>query len=352
MRNLLSKIIYWKHVFFEFVCVRLQALIYRHRIFLIGTPWYGNIGDQAIAVGELKALKVLYPKSAIIDVTQSVYRSSLNKWFGLGITKNDVLFLQGGGNLGSLYPQEEVLRRSIITSYNYNKIIVMPVSIFFHKDETGRKELKKSVEVYQSAHNLTILCRDPVSFAFAKSHFESAHIVLTPDIVTTLRVTTVKTIKRQGVLFFLRSDKEKVCSDAIIQALKERLKELRIEYRETDNLVDYNIYPRFREAAIKKQLNIVSSSKLIVTDRFHGLIFAVITNTPVLVLKSLDSKITSGIRWFKDLPWVMYSERQSFDDYKKFIETYVISESIITKKSNCGEKFLDIMRAIGLGERA
>ena len=120
MRNLLSKIIYWKHVFFEFVCVRLQALIYRHRIFLIGTPWYGNIGDQAIAVGELKALKVLYPKSAIIDVTQSVYRSSLNKWFGLGITKNDVLFLQGGGNLGSLYPQEEVLRRSIITSYNYN----------------------------------------------------------------------------------------------------------------------------------------------------------------------------------------------------------------------------------------
>jgi pyruvyl transferase EpsI len=39
----------------------------------------------------------------------------------------------------------------------------------------------------------------------------------------------------------------------------------------------------------------------VVTDRFHGLIFAIICRKPAVVLPTVDHKLTSAIAWFKDI---------------------------------------------------
>ena len=43
----------------------------------------------------------------------------------------------------------------------------------------------------------------------------------------------------------------------------------------------------------------LSKCELVITDRFHGIIFALIANKPVIVLKTTDHKLTSGIQWFQ-----------------------------------------------------
>ena len=137
--------------------IKLYIIKYDKKIFLIGTPWYGNLGDHAITLGEKFIIKESFPKHKIIDIPYNIYFSKLSKIFKLKIAPNDIIYLQGGGNLGSLYPQEENLRRDVIKKYKRNKIIVMPVSIFFHDNNFGKSELEKSSKIYNSHNKLTII---------------------------------------------------------------------------------------------------------------------------------------------------------------------------------------------------
>lgn len=34
------------------------------------------------------------------------------------------------------------------------------------------------------------------------------------------------------------------------------------------------------------------------TDRYHGTIFSLVANTPVVVISSADHKLSSGVEWF------------------------------------------------------
>ena len=40
-----------------------------------------------------------------------------------------------------------------------------------------------------------------------------------------------------------------------------------------------------------------SQFRAIVTDRYHGTIFALVAGTPVIVLRTTDHKVTSGATW-------------------------------------------------------
>ena len=59
------------------------------------------------------------------------------------------------------------------------------------------------------------------------------------------------------------------------------------------------------EEEFQKKLQEFANYKLVITDRFHGTIFSLITNTPVIVLNSTDHKLSSGVNWFKGV----------YDDY-------------------------------------
>lgn len=49
----------------------------------------------------------------------------------------------------------------------------------------------------------------------------------------------------------------------------------------------------------------MSHYKVVITDRYHGTIFSLIANTPVIIIKSTDHKVTTGADWFKGI----------YDDY-------------------------------------
>ena len=44
-----------------------------------------------------------------------------------------------------------------------------------------------------------------------------------------------------------------------------------------------------------------SRYKVVITDRYHGTIFSLISNTPTIVIGSTDHKLSSGVDWFKGI---------------------------------------------------
>ena len=258
-----------------------------------------------------------------------------------------MIFLQGGGNLGTLYINEEIFHRNIVKKYPDNKIIIMPMSIFFHDNEFGKNELKKSSMVYNKHKNLTIISRDEVSYNFSKKYFNKVNNILAPDSVTSLEdVVTFYNVKRKGICFFLRKDIEKVVKDDSINKIKDFLDKNKIKYILSDT-ADNNSYrtDKMREKIIFSRWKYAQSSRLIITDRYHGVIFAVITHTPVIVFKSFDTKISSGVKWFKDLEWVHYVDSNDLNNIFKIIDKYCLHEEYkIKTTSKCKDIVINTIK--------
>ena len=338
-----------KDIFYKLILYcKIRWLINKNkkRVFLIGTPWYGNLGDHAITLGEIYILKEVFSDCKIIDIPYNIYFSRIGKLFGFNININDIIFLQGGGNLGSLYPQEENLRRDVISKYKKNKIVIMPVSIFFHNNNFGKNELDKSQKIYNAHFDLTIISRDEISYAFAKKYFNKVNNILAPDVVTSLNgIISDKSFKRCGIQFFLRKDIEKILSDDVTKQIEEYLRKKNIQYNVSDTTVPYEVKEKQRKKEVFSKLILARKAKLVITDRYHGLIFSVITHTPVIVFKSFDTKISSGVKWFKDLDWVYYLDSNEMKKIFNIIDLYCDKDEHIVKNiSKCKETIFNAVK--------
>lgn len=316
------------------------------KIFLIGTPEHGNLGDQAIALGELRVLRNYFPTHEIVEIPRSFFFGEFGKAFmKLGwekyVKRTDTIFLIGGGNFGNLWLNNEKLRRFIVKKFPENKIVVFPQSIHFTADDDGRAQLATSQKIYNAHKDLHIMTRDKNSFDFAQKFFPQVKSYLLPDAATVLHgITDDVDIDRKGVLFILRGDKEKVRDEEKIQSLQKYLAEKKIPFETADTVLNESITPDNREEKVRAMLMKIRASKLVITDRFHGVIFSFITRTPVLAFKSLDTKISSGIAWFKNLPMIFYAEDRTLADMQNFIdENYFAAAAEVETSDALNVKF-------------
>lgn len=334
-------------IIFYYILSRLKSMIHRKHIYLMSTPWHGNLGDQAIILAEYQILEEFFPNYCIIEIPTEVIKHMMkHHMFCVKIRKDDIIVLPGGGNLGSLYEDEEIVHRWVIDKFSDNEIIYMPQSVFFDDTEEGRKSLEKSKVVYGQARSLTIIERDVISYNYAKENFPTVHHLLAPDTVTILSgFDSKERILRDGVCFFLRTDKEKVLSSNLVCDLQKWLAEKGIKYISTDTVIDHGLKTNSsRWKAVRRRLMMARKSRLVITDRYHGTIFAIITNTPVIVFKSYDTKISSGIRWFENLDWVHYAEKMEINKIINLINYYCAADEVHIHQCNeCGEKLKKVI---------
>lgn len=331
----MKKILYlWDKIalllYFIYIC--LAAKIWDNRIFLMSTPWHGNLGDQAIILAEYQILEKVYPKKKIIEIPTLVIQSIFMRFdFKLPMQRNDVIALHGGGNLGSLYKNEEDVHRWIVDMYRENKIFFMPQSIFFSDDSYGQEDLNKSKMIYDCAKDFTIMERDEVSHSKGRLYFPKAKHVLMPDIVNALDISEkLGPVSRQGVCFFLRNDKEKVLKDDVVKEIRSYLQAKRIPEFFSDTVISKTLkFNAKRWKCVLEKLQMAKASRLVITDRYHGTIFSVITHTPVIVFKSYDTKISAGVKWFEKLSWVHYMDNNSIGDICTLIDKYCLSDEVI-----------------------
>lgn len=279
------------------------------KFYLLGTEDYGNLGDHAIAIAENQFLKHYFPNIELIEVPASQYFSRKEELLSV-IRKKDIIIGHGGGNIGNQSPVAESIRRDFIQSWPDNQIIIFPQTICFTNQlDNLEEEIKKTQEIYNEHNKLTLFVRERKSYNFAKDHFK-CHIHLVPDIV--LFMQSHKHLQRkEQILLCLRRDVEKIVTQDEEKSIKKVLNELSGNVCYVDTQKEYNISVNERKEEVDKLLDLMRSSKLVITDRMHGMIFAAITETPCVTLDNYNSKIKGTYEWIKELPYIYFLEDMS-----------------------------------------
>lgn len=300
------------------------------KIYYMLLPEHGNVGDQAIAYATLKFLEDNYPEYKIIKLNYSETIDGVNL-IKSNFNKGDFIVLHGGGNMGNLYLHEEKARRYIIAALSNYPIISFPQTIYFTDDYDGNNELELSREYYNYNKNLILLARENRSYNIMSENFRNSKVYFCPDIVFYLNnKLSIEPKQRNQIMTCFRQDKETYYDLSLKNNLIESLGKIYSVF-ENDTTVKYGISHLDREKELYTIWNEYAKSKVVITDRLHGMIFAAITKTPCIVLRSLDYKVLETYELIKDL------------NYIKLIDTLdvnYIKETI--KEMECLEQFDNI----------
>lgn len=311
------------------------------RIWFLDAPAYGNVGDQAIAYGIRRFCKTVFPNAEIVEFQEDNVIRYLS-WLKKSVKPSSIIVLQGGGNLGNLYPRYEFIRRTIIRSFPKNKIIIFPQTLYFSNDKSGEYEAIMARKVYGINKRLIVFARDSKSYNKMKKIFPETSIELCPDIVFSLN-GLVSCQKRNGIGVCMRNDKEKVISSKQTEKIIEKITESNEEKRMFDTVTDveYPVTGKHRERFVLDKLREFAACKMVVTDRLHGMIFSYITSTPCVAVAN-----STGKSYYTYIDWLSAS-RNVF-----FVQN---TEDDITKPQNVISKDLDfriLKKALqsGMGE--
>lgn len=306
------------------------------------SPAYGNLGDQAIAYATKQFIMDNFKEYEFLEFERDEFYSYA-KVIKEIIKPEDIIFIQGGGNMGNLYWREELGRQEIVKLIHDCKIISMPTTLSFTEDKSGIKCRNKMKRIYENNKNITLIAREEKTFNMMRSLFDSKS-VLTPDIVFYLEDKFEVNRDREGILICLRDDKECYWGNKKEQFITEmKLNHNNIEI--TDTVVKRRIDKEKREEELFKIWNKFRKAEVVITDRLHGMIFAFITKTPCIVLRSSDHKIIESYKWIKDINYIKFVEELNSNIIEKEINE-IINVKTLDRTSFKRDYFIKLAKEI------
>ncbi len=269
---------------------------FSNAIIYLQTPLHGNVGDLAIAEATLKWLQNNFADTKVYEMVYGELTLLHKILLKIVIRKKDLIILHGGGNLGTWYPAEENYREYVVKNYKKNSIVVFPQSVFF--SEENQEVNYKIGKVYADHPDLLVCVRDKISYNIAKKYL-NCNIELYPDIVLSYESKNISSsVTSNEVLFCLRNDREKKVQPEFIDNIVNVISnEFSLKINHYDTHIGHRVTLKTRKATVDDMLSKYANSTLVVTDRFHGGIFAYITGTPCIVLEPKDHKVKGGFEW-------------------------------------------------------
>ena len=271
----------------------------RKNIYYFGIPNHTNLGDWAQTHCIFNYVARYWPEYKLVLIRNS--RTAFDKRF-IGTLHNnihpdDIIMIQGG----YIFRDDSILCDAyvrILNEFPNNKIVFFPVTILF----SSETKWKKIVDALERHPRTLLLARDSVSYEMAKKWLVNTRVECYPDVVTTLIGTQPEPISNSDILLCVRNDSEKLYSRNDLLNLKSNLLKFVSSVDFTDTTCyDYGteyIFDHIEEVVLAK-IKEFSQYKLIITDRYHGVIFSLIANVPVIVLSSNDHKVITGLKWFE-----------------------------------------------------
>jgi exopolysaccharide biosynthesis predicted pyruvyltransferase EpsI/glycosyltransferase involved in cell wall biosynthesis len=279
---------------------------HKKSIFLVATPLHSNLGDHAIALAEHQFFRDYFPEYCVHEISDREILRAL-RFYKKSVAPEDILCVTGGGFMGTLWIIEEVAIRKVIEAFPNNPVMILPQTVYYGDSPEERKELEISQKKYRKHDSLSIFARERSSCEYLKKHFERASVRLAPDMALYLTPGPFSGL-RKGVAVCLRDDKESVLENAVKkQALFTVSRCCPSEVvTSIDTMAEKGVNPTERENALNRKWREFASRRLVVTDRLHGMIFAVITGTPVVAINNLSKKVEGVYEWVKALEYVRF----------------------------------------------
>jgi pyruvyl transferase EpsO len=279
------------------------------------------VGDSAIWLGALAALHAIgAPVPAYTCDADSYDRRALARAVGEGI----ILFT-GGGSFGDVWERHLLFRERVVADFPRHRIIQLPESVHFQRAES----LARARTVFNAHPDVTILARDAASLAVVNQEFR-ATTMLVPDMALALGPLGPTTTPSHDVLWLKRSDVENrwpdvpgptdghatdwIVDDWIIDdatPLIQWSNRLRREavhrswLRPIARPLLSAAHPRLAAQRLARGVSLLSSARVIVTDRLHGHILALMLGIPHVVLDNSYGKLHRFVAaWTSQSPLV------------------------------------------------
>lgn len=257
---------------------------------------YGNLGDVAITYAQKKYLKDHFPNYDIIEIpaaeTLTAIRSIKHQ-----IQYEDIITVIGGGNMGDMYGDIELLRLMVVRTFKNNRIILFPQTIDYNNSADANWLKRLSQKIYSSHPRLTMTAREHVSYETMKCLYPTVDVRLVPDIV--MGLDEKNNVQREDVVTIcLRNDKEKADNTKILGSILDECANRKLKHVFYDTHIGGDRYPESQKyEELRKIWAQFRKSRFVITDRLHGMIFAFITETPAIVLPNSNFKVEGCYQW-------------------------------------------------------
>lgn len=275
---------------------------------LLCCPEHCNIGDHAIAYAERRLLASLDKPFLSFCGDMSTLLPCLRRF----VTPQDTIFLHGGGNMGTLYRQEEQYRCDIISMFPENNIILFPQTISYDDTADSQQYLRYTQNVYSGHRKLHLIARETVSYERMRQYYPDNDVLITPDIVLSLTdQATADFTQRDGILLCMRNDVEKSTTGEAQQSIEAAARATGQYVGYTDTTVPNSFFPiseEHGEELVLGKFDEFRKARLIVTDRLHGMIFSAVTGTPCIAMNNANGKVGFEYQWLKDFPYIRFAE--------------------------------------------
>lgn len=278
-------------------------------VFVFVSPGHTNLGDNAQTLCIKEFLEKHYPGRRIKFFTNDYIRETnlaIIPFVKRISRPTDPVFLHSGYRMTDVWPGPEQMHRCVVTTFTDRPVVSFPQTINY-VSAAAREIAKRD---FNSHPNHTLMCRDAVSFKTAEALFPNCRNLLVPDVVMSKIGQYRFPGPRSGILVCKRNDQESnVAPDEFARIVAELSRIDEVTVSDTSAKDSWKTMHEDLRGYLENVWNEYAKYRLVVTDRYHGTIFALIASTPVLVFPSTDHKVRSGLDWFPE----------SFSDYVRFV---------------------------------
>ena len=267
---------------------------------LIATPTHGNLGDHAIVRAEKAFLSDM--GYSVFEIERFQYERVRKQLTG-AIALDDLVVIDGGGNVGTLWPEENDKMNDVVERFAFNPVIVFPQTAFFEDSPTGEACRAGVSCSYSKNPNLQFFSRDRATYDVMAEVAPTTRNLYTPDIVLYLNESRGDTA-RKDALMCLRADKERIADERAHEAIRAALEGCGLAVKETSTVVSepVRVDASNRDSVLESKWEEFRSAEVVVTDRLHGMIFSAITGTPCVALDNVSHKVSQGYEWIRHIP--------------------------------------------------
>lgn len=288
-------------------------------IALLDFPAHSNVGDSAIWLGCLQLLREMdLPEPCYSCDTESYDRDTLARRLGRG-----TILFTGGGSFGDLWERHLHFRERVVADFPDNDIVQLPQSVYFRSAQS----LDRARATFDRHPRLTILARDAASLDTVRREFRAPSF-LAPDAAFGLGALPNGLKPHLDVLWLKRRDLEDRWMGAVPSGdaavvdwtseprsagvvLSRTLSRLYGSHpalaRLTGRVLEAS-YRRIARERLSRGVTLLQSARVVVTDRLHGHILALLLGIPHVILDNSYGKVHHFAReWTSESPLVHFA---------------------------------------------